>query len=390
MTDTQGTTEIHGTCADRFEPVRDAFAANFERGLETGASVCVTRDGVPVVDLWAGAADRTGRPWARDTIVNVWSTTKTMAAVVMLHAADRQLIDLDAPVADVWPEFAAHGKSSVLVRHVLAHSAGLPGWAPPIAPRDLADAERVSAVLAAEELWWEPGTMSGYHALTQGFLEGEIIRRATGRTLGTYFRDEIAGPLGADFHIGLPETEEARVAELIPPDAPLAGGTNRLTGGDTTSDIGARVLRSCPITGDEPNERWWRAAEIPAAGGTGNARSIGRVHAALACGGELDGVRILSVPTLDRILEEQTNGTDAVLSWPMRYGIGFGLMSDATPLSPSARAFFWGGWGGSIALIDRDQAMTATYTMNRMGSGLGDMRGIGVVFAANAAVAALG
>ena len=382
-------TEIHGTCAEGFEPVRDAFAANFDQGLETGASACITLHGEPVVDLWAGDADTAGRPWERDTIVNVWSTTKTMAAVAMLHAADHQLIDLDAPVADVWPEFGANGKGGVLVRHVLAHSAGVPGWDPPIAPKDLADAERVSDLLARQEAWWEPGTMSGYHALTQGFLEGEIIRRATGRTLGTYFADEIAGPLGADFHIGLPESEEGRVAELIPPDAPLAGGTNRLTGGDTTSDIGQRVLRGCPITGNEPNERWWRAAEIPAAGGTGNARSVGRVHAALACDGELDGVRVLSVPMLDRILEEQTYGTDAVLSWPMRYGIGFGLMSDATPLSQSERAFFWGGWGGSIALIDRDRQMTATYTMNRMGSGLGDMRGISVVFAASLAAAAV-
>jgi CubicO group peptidase (beta-lactamase class C family) len=291
-------------------------------------------------------------------------------------------------VADVWPEFGANGKGNVLIRHVLAHSAGVPGWDPPVAPKDLADPERVSDLLAKQEAWWEPGTMSGYHALTQGFLEGEIIRRATGRTLGTYFAEEIAGPLGADFHIGLPESEEGRVAELIPPDAPLGGDVNRLTGGDSTSDIALRVLRSCAITGAEPNERWWRAAEIPAAGGTGNARSVGRVHAALACDGQLDGVRILSVPMLDRILEEQTYGTDAVLSWPMRYGIGFGLMSDATPLSPSKRAFFWGGWGGSIALIDRDLELTATYTMNRMGSGIGDMRGISVVFAATLAAAA--
>jgi CubicO group peptidase (beta-lactamase class C family) len=379
--------EIHGTCAEGFESVRDAFAANFEQGLETGASAVVTHRGQPVVDLWAGDADTAGRPWERDTIVNVWSTTKTMAAITVLHAADHGLLDIDAPVADVWPEFAANGKEGVLVRHVLAHSAGLPGWDPPVEPKDLADAERVSAQLATQAPWWEPGTMSGYHALTQGFLEGEIIRRATGRTLGTYFAEEIAGPLGADFHIGLPESEDDRVAELIPPDVPR-GATNRLTGGDTSSEIGERVLRSCAITGSEPNERWWRAAEIPAAGGTGNARSVARVHAALACGGELDGVRVLSEAMLDRILEEQTYGTDAVLSWPMRYGIGFGLMSDATPLSPSPRAFFWGGWGGSIALIDRDQQMTATYTMNRMGSGLGDMRGIGVVFAAGQAVAA--
>lgn len=380
-------TEIHGVCTDGFEGVRGAFAANFDAGLECGASVCVTRDGEPVVDLWAGDADQAGRPWEKDTIVNVWSTTKTMAAISMLVAVERQIIDLEAPVADYWPEFKANGKENVLVRHVLAHSAGLPGWDPPIAPRDLADWDKAVEVLAAQATWWEPGTMSGYHALTQGFLEGEILRRATGRTIGTFFAEEIAGPLGADFHIGLPESEDSRVAELIPPPVALTG--NRLTGGDVT-DIGMRTLVSCPITGAEPNERWWRAAEIPAAGGTGNARSIGRVHAALACGGELDGVRLLSEATLDRILEEQTFGTDPVLSWPMRYGIGFGLMSESTPLSPNPRSFFWGGWGGSIAVIDRDARATITYAMNKMGESVGDMRGISVVFAANQALAAAG
>lgn len=376
--------EIRGTCASGFEGVRDAFAKNFDDGLELGAALCVTHHGEVVVDLWGGDADTHGRPWERDTIVNVWSTTKTMAAIAVLVASDRGLIDLDAPVADYWPEFAQNGKAGVLVRHVMAHSAGLPGWDPPIAPRDLADWEKVTSALAAQAPLWEPGTRSAYHAITQGFLEGEIVRRATGRSIGRYFADEVAGPLGADFHIGLPESEEPRVAELIPPLAPGAddGFGYKATG------LAAKVLSSCPLTGAEPNERWWRAAEIPAAGGTGNARSIARVHAALACDGELDGVRLMSPATLDRILEEQTDGLDEVLSWRMRYGIGFGLMSEATPLSPNPRAFFWGGWGGSIALIDRDAAMTATYVMNRMGSPLGDMRGIGCAFAAGLAVAA--
>lgn len=375
--------EIHGSCADGFEGVRDAFVANFDQGLELGAALCVTRDGEIVVDLWAGAADAEGRPWERDTIVNVWSTTKTMAAVVMLMAADRGEIDLDSPVATWWPEFAANGKGGVLVRHVMAHSAGLPGWDPPIVPRDLADWEKVTAALAAQPPLWEPGTRSAYHAITQGFLEGEIIRRATGRTLGTYFAEEVAAPLGADFHIGLPAGEDARVAELIPPPMPADDGLLNPTG----STLALQVFRSCPITGREPAERWWRGAEIPAAGGTGNARSVGRVHSALACDGAVDGVRLMSAATLDRVLEEQTNGTDEVLNWPMRYGIGFGLMSEGAPLSPNPRAFFWGGWGGSIALIDRDTRTTVSYVMNRMGTGVGDLRGIGCVLAAGRVVA---
>lgn len=381
-------TEINGTCNAGFEPVRAAFADNFAQGLEQGASVFVTRDGKPVVDLWAGARDGDGRPWERDTLVNVWSTTKTMAAIVMLMLADRGEIDLEAPVATYWPEFKANGKDNVLVRHVLAHSAGLPGWEPPIEPRDLADPEKATAVLAAQEPWWEPGTKSGYHAISQGFLEWGIVHRVTGRTLGQVFAEEVAGPLGADFHIGLPESDDGRVAELFPPEVgSRAPGENPLTGAEI-DPLALRALASCPITGAEPNERWWRAAEIPAAGGTGNARSIGRVHAALACDGELDGVRLLSVPTLDRILEEQTFGTDAVLGWPMRYGIGFGLMSESTPLSTNERAFFWGGWGGSIALIDRDARMTVSYAMNRMAvDQTGDLRGIGLIFAAYQALA---
>jgi len=376
--------DIHGTFEPEFEPVRDTFAANFDAGSELGASLCVTRDGEVVVDLWGGDADTAGRPWERDTIVNVWSTTKTMAATAMLVAADRQLIDLDAPVAEYWPEFAANGKGSVLVRHVMAHSAGLPAWDPPIAPRDLAEWELVTARLAAQAPLWEPGTRSGYHAFTQGFLEGEIIRRVTGRSIGRYFADEIAGPLGADFHIGLPDSEEPRVAEIVAPEVPV--GDNALTG-DAGSALGNRVMESCPVTGAEPNERWWRAAEIPAAGGTGNARSVARIHAALACDGTLDGVTLMSPATLDRVLEEQTNGLDEVLNWSMRYGIGFGLMSEATPLSPNPRAFFWGGWGGSIALIDRDTRTSVAYMMNRMGTGLGDLRGIGCVFATGRVVA---
>ncbi|HVX18197.1 MAG TPA: serine hydrolase domain-containing protein [Acidimicrobiales bacterium] len=380
-------TEIHGSCDEAFAPVRDAFAANFDSGLEVGASVYVTRDGVPVVDLWAGTRNDAGEPWERDTLVNVWSTTKTMAAITMLMLADRGEIDLDAPVAEYWPEFKANGKDGVLVRHVLAHSAGLPGWDPAIQTSDLADPDKACAVLAAQETWWEPGTKSGYHGITQGFLEWGIVRRVTGRTLGRFFADEVAGPLGADFYIGLPEEADDRVAQLYPPDMGLTAGSNPLTGGDV-DPLALRALASCPLTGNEPNERWWRAAEIPAAGGTGNARSVGRVHSALACDGEVDGVRLMSAKTLDRVLEEQTNGIDAVLGWPMRYGIGFGLMSEATPLSANERAFFWGGWGGSIALIDRDARMTVTYTMNKMTGGTtGDMRAIGCIFGAYQALA---
>jgi CubicO group peptidase (beta-lactamase class C family) len=370
-------TEIHGECDPRFEPVRTAFAANFDQGQELGASVAVTLEGEPVVDLWAGDADESGRPWERDTIVNVWSTTKTMAATCLLVLADRGEVDLDAPVATYWPEFAAEGKERVTVAHVLGHTAGLPGWDPAIAPETLYDWDQATSALAAQAPWWEPGTASGYHAVTQGYLLGEVVRRATGRTIGTFFRDEVAEPLGADFHIGLPESEDHRTGRMVPPDMNIAALAI-----DSTS-VAARALLSCPLTGAEPNAREWRAAEIPAAGGTGNARAVARVHAALANGGTVDGVKLLSADGVERIFTEQHHDVDQVLGMKMRLGTGFGLMNEAVPLSANPRSCFWGGWGGSLAVIDLDARLSVAYVMNRMASGLvGDLRGAMLVFAA--------
>ncbi|HEY8548043.1 MAG TPA: serine hydrolase domain-containing protein, partial [Acidimicrobiales bacterium] len=363
-------TVIHGVCDPRFGAVRTAFAANFDRGEELGASVAVTLEGRTVVDLWAGDADRSGRPWEADTIVNVWSTTKTMAATCLLVLADRGDVDLEAPVATYWPEFAANGKERVTVAHVLGHTAGLPGWDPPIDPEVLYDWDTAVGVLAAQAPWWEPGTASGYHALTQGYLLGEVVRRVTGRSIGTFFREEIAGPLGADFHIGLPEADEPRVGEMIPSGVTLAD-----VGFEPTS-IAYRALGSCPLDGSEPNTRAWRAAEIPAAGGTGNARAVARVHAALANGGTVDGVRLLSPAGVERIFTERSHRVDEVLGVKLRLGTGFGLGNEVVTLSPSRRSCFWGGWGGSVAVIDLDTRMSIAYVMNRMsGSMVGDLRG---------------
>ena len=370
-------TQIHGECKPEFETVRARFAANFDEGGERGASVSVTLHGETVVDLWAGDADGAGRPWERDTIVNVWSTTKTMAATCLLMLADRGELDLDAPIATYWPEFAANGKEQITTAQVMGHTAGLSGWDPAIEPTDLYDWDKAVGVLAAQAPWWEPGTRSGYHLITQGYLEGEVVRRITGRTLGTFFREEVAEPLGADFHIGLPETEEGRVGEMDPPDVGLG-----LEAVDLGS-IAARSALSCPISGAECNTRAWRAAEIPAAGGTGNARSVARVHAALANGGTVDGVTLLSPAGVERIFTEQASGVDAVLGMDMRMGTGFGLMNESIPLSTNPRSCFWGGWGGSISVVDLDAGLSVSYVMNKMASGLvGDLRGAMLVFAA--------
>ena len=209
--------QTNGTCNPAFEAVRDAFLANFDAGGELGACVAATVNGEPVVDLWAGLAASDGRPWEHDTIVNVYSSTKTMASLCVLMLADRGKLDLDAPVATYWPEFAHNGKGGILVSHVMAHSAGLPRFAPPLQVTDLYDWTKCCNNLAAQAPWWQPGTGVGYHAVTQGYLQGELVRRIDGRTLGTFFREEIAGPLGADFHIGLDAGHDHRVAELVPP-----------------------------------------------------------------------------------------------------------------------------------------------------------------------------
>ena len=373
--------EIHGTCKPEFAAVRDTFEANFADGLELGASAAVTVDGEFVVDIWGGDADSAGTPWQRDTIVNVYSTTKTMAAVCMLILADRGELDLDAPVAQYWPEFAQNGKDGVLVRHVMAHTAGVPGFDPPITIEQLYDLEAVAANLAAQAPWWEPGTASGYHAITQGNLEGEILYRITGRRMADWFRTEVAEPLGADFWMSLPASEDHRVGELQPP---VMTGKLEISGVAVAADsIAVRVMLSVPQTGREPRTREWRAAEIPAAGGFGNARSVARVHSALACGGAVDDVRLLSETGTRRALEEQTDSIDQVLMLRMRHGLGFGLQLGDVETGPGQ--MFWGGWGGSLAVIDLDARMSVAYVMNRMDADLtGDPRGNRIVEATRA------
>lgn len=378
--------DIHGFCDDGFSSVRDAFVGNFERGEELGAAVCVTHRGHTVVDLWAGDADEHGRPWTSDTIVNVYSLTKTMTFVALLILVDRGEVDVAAPVATYWPEFASNGKADITVAQVLSHTAGLSGFDPAITATDLYDWDRICSGLAAQEPWWTPGEGSGYHLITQGFLLGEIVRRVSGRSVGTFFAEEVAGPLGADFHIGLPASEDDRVADLVPPD--FAAMLAQASG--PTDEIAARSVLSCPLDATEPRTRAWRGAEIPAAGGTGNARSIARIHSALACGGSVDGVTLMGAETVESILTEQSSGVDRVLGVPMRFGLGFGLMSEEIPLSPNERAFFWGGWGGSIAVTDLQTQTSVAYVMNRMAGGMvGDIRGGVVAVSATQAASAL-
>ncbi len=373
---------VEGICSERFEAVRDQLASQLDSGADVGASVAVVHRGELVVDLWGGTITEEGNaPWQADTLVNVWSTTKTMTFVVALMLADQGLLDLDAPVARYWPAFAANGKDGVLIRHLLSHTAGLSGWTEALLdPKDAADWELCTSRLAAQAPWWEPGSRSGYHAVTQGYLIGEVVRRVTGTSIGNYFAAEVAAPLGADFFIGLPASEEHRVSVVIP-GGPLDGA------GQAEDSIAVRSLRSSNIDATSPQHRWWREAEIPAANGHGNARSVATIQSVVTGRGEAFGVRLFSETTAERIFETQASGPDLVLSgFDLRFGMGYGLSSPMIPIGD--RSCFWGGYGGSIVVMDQDAELTVAYMMNKMAPSLiGDLRGFGLVLAAAAAVA---
>ena len=320
--------DIHGFCDERFAAVRDAFEHNFTAHGDVGASFAATVEGEFVVDLWAGHADlaRT-RPWERDTIVNVYSTTKTMSFLCALLLADRGQLDFDAKVTNYWPEYGQNGKENTEVRHFMSHSAGVPGFDPALtAAEQLYDWDACIENLARQTPWWEPGSQSGYHAITQGFLIGEVLRRIDGRTLGACFREEIAAPLGADFHIGVPASEFARVAEMIADTSDDTG-----FGELDPQSITARVFASSVSSPDDVNTDAWRQAELPAAGGHGNARGVVRAQTPLANDGSAFGVDLLSPAGCRVIQEEQTKrhrrGHHA--SGPLRHGLRVPERDDA-------------------------------------------------------------
>ncbi|HYD10637.1 MAG TPA: serine hydrolase domain-containing protein [Acidimicrobiales bacterium] len=370
--------EVGGTWDDRFVGVRDAVDGLIETGQDVGCSACVVVEGEVVADVWAGWTDEAKTtPWASDTITNVWSTTKTMTALTALLLADRGELDVDAPVAQYWPEFADNGKEGVLVRHLLSHTAGLPALVPPLSNEELFDWDTVVQNLAAQAPMWEPGTASGYHALTQGQLVGEVVRRITGASLGQTFAKEIAGPLGADFHIGLDPVHHGRVSNVIAPPGHTLGSAMV-----EPNEIQRAVVDSTPgFTARTAWEPEWRQAEFPAGNGHGNARSVAVCQAVVSNGGSSGGVRLLSQSPEEVIFREQCNGTDLVLGIPLRHGIGYGLPNELIPF-PSQRTCFWGGWGGSLVINDFENRMTVAYVMNKMGEGTtGDFRG-GMVIAA--------
>ncbi len=362
---------VQGKADPRFGGLRDELQRQLDSGEELGASIAVVEHGKPVVDLWGGFREtKRTSPWVSDTIVNVWSITKTVTSLAALMLVDRGVLDLDAPVADYWPEFAQNGKSGITVKQVMSHTAGVSGWDQPFSLEVLYDYDEAVARLAAQAPWWEPGTASGYSLLNFGHVVGELVRRVSGKTLRAFIADEIAGPLGADFTLGVPRSAYHRVSNVVPPP-PGNLDLSKLPPGHPALRTFGPIAMDATVTYTDA----WREAEIGAANGFGNARSVARIQSVITNGGEVDGVRLLSQPTIDRIFEVQSDGVDLVLFQPLRFGIGFGLPSQQESQLPDRRIAYWGGWGGSIVLDDVDRGFTFAYVMNRMdGAILGSAR----------------
>jgi CubicO group peptidase (beta-lactamase class C family) len=364
---------VEGYTTDNFATLREVFEGQLTSGEDVGASIAVVLRGELVADIWGGYTDETmTHPWQRDTILNVWSVTKTMTFLAALMLHDRGELDFDAPVAKYWPEFAQRGKGSIEVRSVMGHTSGLSGFEVALKPEDLADWELCTGALAAQAPWWESRSASGYHLVTQGYLIGELVRRITGTTFAEFFKSEVADVIEADFHVGLPESEEARVSYVIPGDGNVVEGMD-------PASIAYRSWMSPPIDFTWPQYRWWREAEIPASNGHGNARSVALIQSIVANNGEFNGTRFFSEKTGERIFETQAKNVDQVLGIEVNFGMGYGLASSVTPLGP--RGCFWAGLG-SLVLLDQDLGITIAYTPNKMQFVPGSTRGANIARAA--------
>lgn len=388
--------DVEGFCDPRFQDVAEQFTRNFHERGEIGAAVAIFVEGELVVNLWGGTADQeTGRAWEEDTMALVYSSTKGLAAICLNILIDRRLIEIDAPVACYWPEFAANGKEHVTVGMIMSHQAGLPFFQEDLPDGGYLNWKLVTSRLAAEAPVWEPGTQHGYHAVTLGFLEGEILRRVTGKTIGQFLRDEVAGPLEADIWIGCHDSEHCRIATSYfddpNPESPLF---KRLM---TDPDwFGARFLTN---TGNDnapgvANRAERRRAEIPAAGGIVTARGLARAYSPLSLDGSIDGVRIVSEKMLPLMRTTRSaSGKDVILQVPTTFTLGFSKSWGARHLGEGEHvimgeaAFGTAGYGGSVGFADGDARMAFAYVMNRHGPGVGlNNRGQSLIDAAYQAV----
>ena len=364
--------EIQGRVHPRYTKVRDAFAAQFQSGREVGAALAICVDGEPVVDLFAGHADpaRT-RPWTADTITHVYSVTKAMTALCAHRLIERGLLELDVPVAKYWPEFAQAGKGGISVRWLLSHRAGLQALTQALPPRRCTTGRRCAARSPRLRPASSPARL-GYHPVTFGWLVGELVRRVDGRSLGSFFREEIAAPLGADFHIGLGPAEEKRAADMTPLEPP-PDFVKLLSSAPAGEPPLVLLAFLNPSGNGDHNSSAHRRAEIPAINGHGTAMSLARIYGALARGGELDGVRILTRESVDRARELQAEGTDALMEMPVKMGLGFWLTQPGVrefAFGPNPGAFGHPGAGGGLGFADPEARVGFGYVTNRMGSSL--------------------
>ncbi|MGR3938490.1 serine hydrolase domain-containing protein [Streptomyces sp. BRA346] len=389
-------TTINGEVAPGFEPVREAFKANFVRHGDIGAAVCVYQHGQPVVDLWGSVADpEIGRPWTRDTLQLVYSATKGATTTAVHMLAERGELDLDAPVAKYWPEFAANGKADIPVRWLLSHQAGLVALDQPVPLKEALAWHPMAAALAAQRPLWTPGTAHGYHGRTWGWLVGEVIRRVSGRSPGRFFADEIAAPLGLDFFIGLPVDQRDRVSRMMyqrpevdlttVPAESLPKELREMVAAwkdpNSFSNRAYAVTDPPEIDFDSPEVQ---AAELPGSNGIGTARGLARMYAALI--GEVDGVRLLTPATLASATKEQASGKDQVMLIPSRFSAGYMLSAETNPMT-GPNAFGHTGRGGSLGFADPEHGLAFGYVMNNIISGADDARAASLVDAVRTSLA---
>tara|TARA_B100001250_G_scaffold409778_1_gene434817 strand:- start:4638 stop:5834 length:1197 start_codon:yes stop_codon:yes gene_type:complete len=380
---------IDGYCDEKFSEVKEILEKNIRSGFELGASISMEIEGETVLNLWGGYTNlEKTNTWKEDTLVNVFSTTKGMAAICLLQLVENGSLDLDLPVSKYWPEFAQNGKENIPVRFLLCHKSGLCGVRKPLERGAFTDWDLICSELASQEPLWEPGTAHGYHALTYGHLVGEVLKRIDGRTIGKYFREEIAEPLGLDFWIGLPESEFHRVTNINPskpnPFLPLLTKLPRfllpgpmkflLDFSDTSKPIGA-AFNNPPVANSEDqfeaNTSKWRKAEIPAANGHGTAKSLSSLYGVLANGGTRNGIHILKTETIELARQTQSEGKDLVLMGiHSRFGLGFMLGTKQISMGPGKGSFGHGGAGGSLGFADPDNRISLGFTMNQMHPGI--------------------
>lgn len=363
---------VHGYCDPRFQSVQELLGRHLSSGNELGASLCVSLDGATVIDLWGGyATEARSAPWDENTIVPVWSCSKCITNLAALILVDRGVLDPYARVSQYWPEFAANGKENIEVRHILSHSSGVAAWELPWSTEEMYNVPLATERLAAQNPWWTPGTASGYHAISQGHLVGELVRRISGKSLGQFIQDELANPLNADFRLGAEEKDWPRCAEVVaPPDPPISN-----TPMDMNS-IPVRILKGSPLGAADSSTPGFRKTELGAANGVSNARALNRILSVITQNGTVNGQRILSPETVDLIFREQSSGNDLCFGVYLRLGFGYGLPAPQTvDWIPAGKVCFWGGWGGSITIMDVDRKVTITYAMNRMaGTNIGNDR----------------